>query len=124
MEWANVGDNYTPFGKGSLDFARSDTGQRYRVTYDDADQDRAFVHFPEDMLVPEGMLVLDVLSKDVAASYGCRLQGVIGRFDIDPLGLGGVAWAALELSNRPSLEYFGSGTLIRRDTAVMARPSE
>lgn len=123
MEWTNVGDNYTPFGKGALDFVRSDTGQPYQVTYDDADQDRAFVHFPKDMHVPEDMLVLDILTKDTATNLGCRLQGMIGRPDIDPLGLGGVAWAALELSDSPSIEYFGAGNLIRRDTAVMAGPS-
>lgn len=120
LEWVNVGDNYTAFGKGSLDFVRSDNGQRYRVTYDDADQDRAWVHFPKEMHVPEDMLVLDVLSKEVAINFGCRLQGMIGRFDLDPLGLGGVAWAELELSNSPSNEYSGAGTLIRRDTGVQA----
>lgn len=118
LDWVNVGDNYTAFGKGTLDFVRSDNGQRYRVTYDDADQDRAWVHFPKDMRVPEDMLVLDVLSKEVATNFGCRLHGMIGRFDLDPLGLGGVAWAQLEISNSPSIEYFGGGTLIRRDAGA------
>ncbi|MEO5805027.1 hypothetical protein [Devosia sp.] len=113
--WERIGDwSFARFGKRTIVFSRSDTGQSYSVEVDEDEQELI------NVLVGAHTLELGIDRKMHRNGIFQLRGGLSDRNDL--FNIDRYAWIELTLSQPAVIEYWGTGVLFRKDEEISGEP--